>query len=60
MMIVMALTSSASSGLAAGFGAYVCLTAIHGEAREVDPRMWAVSAAFVLYCAADYIQLRVK
>jgi AGZA family xanthine/uracil permease-like MFS transporter len=59
-MIVMPLTYSITNGIAAGFVAYVFLKAIHGKAREVHPLMWAVSAAFVLYFAADYIQILVK
>jgi AGZA family xanthine/uracil permease-like MFS transporter len=59
-MIVMPLTYSITNGIAAGFVAYVFLKALHGKTREVHPLMWAVSAAFVLYFAADYIQILVK
>ena len=59
-MIVMPLTYSITNGIAAGFVAYVFLKALHGKAREVHPLMWLVSAAFVLYFAADYIQILMK
>lgn len=59
-MIVMPLTYSITNGIAAGFVAYVFLKALHGKAREVHPLMWLVSAAFVLYFAADYIQVLLK
>jgi AGZA family xanthine/uracil permease-like MFS transporter len=60
VMIVMPLTYSITNGIAAGFVAFVFLKVLHGKAREVHPLMWAVSAAFVLYFAADYIQILIK
>jgi AGZA family xanthine/uracil permease-like MFS transporter len=59
-MIVMPLTYSITNGIAAGFVAYVFLKLVTGKAREVHPLMWVVSAAFVLYFAADYIQILTK
>ena len=60
VMIVMPLTYSITNGIAAGFVAYVFLKALHGKAREVHPLLWLVSVAFVLYFAADYIQILIK
>jgi AGZA family xanthine/uracil permease-like MFS transporter len=59
-MIVMPLTYSITNGIAAGFVTYTFLKVLHGKAREIHPLMWVVSAAFVLYFAADYIQILVK
>jgi AGZA family xanthine/uracil permease-like MFS transporter len=59
-MIVMPLTYSITNGIAAGFVTYTFLKLLHGKWREIHPLMWLVSAAFVLYFAADYIQILVK
>jgi AGZA family xanthine/uracil permease-like MFS transporter len=59
-MIVMPLTYSITNGIAAGFVTWTFLKALHGKWHEVHPLMWVVSAAFVLYFAADYIQILIK
>lgn len=59
-MIVMPLTYSITNGIAAGFVTYTFLKVLHGKWREIHPLMALVSLAFVLYFAADYIQILIK
>ncbi|GAA4612154.1 NCS2 family permease [Saccharopolyspora hordei] len=54
-IVVMPFTYSIANGIGAGFISYVLLRVFTGKVRTVHPLMWVVSAAFVLYFAADPI-----
>ncbi|MCA1229728.1 NCS2 family permease [Saccharopolyspora sp. 6M] len=54
-IVVMPFTYSIANGIGVGFICYVLLHAATGRVRQVHPLMWVVSAAFVLYFAADPI-----
>ncbi len=47
-IIMMPLTSSIANGFAFGFVSYVLLKALTGRARQVNPVMWIVAAAFLV------------
>ena len=55
--IVMPLTFTITTGIAAGFITYVFLKTVRGRAAEVHPLMWVASLAFVLYFAIPWIQM---
>jgi AGZA family xanthine/uracil permease-like MFS transporter len=48
-IVLMPFTYSISTGIGAGFIAYVLIKAVRGRAREVAPLMWGAAALFVLY-----------
>ncbi len=50
-IIMMPLTSSIANGFAFGFVSYVLLKALTGRARQVNPVMWIVAAAFLVNLA---------
>jgi adenine/guanine/hypoxanthine permease len=55
-MIVMPLTFTITTGIAAGFVTWVFLKVAMGKAREVHPLMWLVAIAFVLFFAIPWLQ----
>jgi AGZA family xanthine/uracil permease-like MFS transporter len=54
--IVMPLTFTITTGIAAGFVTYVFLKVVRGRAAEVHPLMWIASIAFLVYFALPWIQ----
>jgi adenine/guanine/hypoxanthine permease len=48
-VVLMPFTYSISTGIGAGFIAYVVLKVARGKAREVRPLMWLAAALFVVY-----------
>jgi len=54
-MILMPLTYDITVGIGAGFIAWTLIKVIRSKASEVHPLMWAVSVAFVIYFAKDWI-----
>jgi AGZA family xanthine/uracil permease-like MFS transporter len=54
--IVMPLTFTITTGIAAGFVTYVFLKLIRGRAGEVHPLLWVVAAAFLLFFAVPWLQ----
>jgi adenine/guanine/hypoxanthine permease len=52
----MPLTYDISVGIGAGFIAWTLIKVVRGKLTEVHPLMWAVSVAFVIYFAKDYIE----
>jgi len=57
--IVMPLTFTITTGIAAGFVTYVFLKLVRGRAGEVHPLMWLASIAFLVYFALPWIQILV-
>lgn len=55
-LIVMPLTFTITTGIAAGFVTFVFLKVAKGRASEVHPLMWVAAIAFVLFFAAPWIQ----
>jgi AGZA family xanthine/uracil permease-like MFS transporter len=55
-LIVMPLTFTITTGIAAGFVTFVFLKVVKGRASEVHPLMWVAAIAFVLFFAAPWIQ----
>jgi adenine/guanine/hypoxanthine permease len=55
-MIVMPLTFTITTGIAAGFVTWVFLKAVRGRIGEVHPLMWVVAIAFVLFFAIPWLQ----
>jgi AGZA family xanthine/uracil permease-like MFS transporter len=55
-MILMPLTYDISVGIGAGFIAWTLIKVVRGKLTEIHPLMWAVSAAFVIFFAKDYIE----
>jgi AGZA family xanthine/uracil permease-like MFS transporter len=55
-LIVMPLTFTITTGIAAGFVTYVFLKIVTGRAREVHPLLWVVAIAFVVFFAAPWVQ----
>ncbi len=47
-IIMMPMTSSIANGFAFGFVSYVLLKVFTGKARQVNPVMWVVAAAFLV------------
>ncbi|HSK93319.1 MAG TPA: NCS2 family permease [Candidatus Angelobacter sp.] len=54
--IVMPLTYTITTGIAAGFVAYVFLKVVRGRASEIHPLMWVTSIAFVLFFMVPWIE----
>jgi AGZA family xanthine/uracil permease-like MFS transporter len=55
-MILMPLTYDITVGIGAGFISWVFLKVVKGKVAEIHPLMWAVSIAFVIYFAKDWIE----
>ena len=55
--IVMPLTFTITTGIAAGFVTYVFLKTVRGRVSEIHPLMWVVSLAFLLYFALPWVQM---
>lgn len=55
-IVLMPFTYSISTGIGAGFIAYVLLKAVRGKARQVSPLMWGAAALFVIYFLRDPIE----
>ncbi len=55
-MILMPLTYDITVGIGAGFIAWVVIKVVKGKLGEIHLLMWAVSIAFVVYFAKDWIQ----
>jgi AGZA family xanthine/uracil permease-like MFS transporter len=55
-MIVMPLTFTITTGIAAGFVSYVFLKVVTGRARDVHPLLWVVAIAFVVFFAVPWLQ----
>jgi len=48
-LALMPFTYSITTGMGAGFLAWVLLKVIRGKARQVHPLLWGISVAFVIY-----------
>jgi AGZA family xanthine/uracil permease-like MFS transporter len=59
-MILMPLTYDITVGIGAGFISWVLIKIVRRKGREIEPLLWVVSAAFVIYFLADYIQTWVR
>jgi adenine/guanine/hypoxanthine permease len=55
-LIVMPLTFTITTGIAAGFVTYAFLKLVTGRAREVPLLFWIVAVAFLLFFAVPWIQ----
>ena len=55
-IILMPLTYDITVGIGAGFISWVLLKVVRGKLGEIHPLMWAVSIAFVVYFANNWIQ----
>ncbi len=56
-MILMPLTYDITVGIGAGFISWVLLKMVRGKMGDIHPLMWAVSIAFLVYFAKDWIQV---
>ena len=54
--VVMPLTFTITTGIAAGFVSYVFLKVVKGRAAEIHPLLWIVAAAFLLFFAVPWLQ----
>jgi adenine/guanine/hypoxanthine permease len=54
--IVMPLTFTITTGIAAGFVTYVFLKTVRGRAGEVHPLMWLTAIAFVLFFMVPWLE----
>jgi len=54
-IVLMPFTYSIVNGVGAGFVSWVVIKTFQGKAREIPLVMWVVSAAFVVYFAAEPI-----
>jgi len=54
-IILMPLTYSITVGIGAGFVMHSIIKVVKGKASEIEPVMWLVSAAFVIYFAQDLL-----
>jgi AGZA family xanthine/uracil permease-like MFS transporter len=54
--IVMPLTFTITTGIAAGFVTYVFLKVVRGRGGEVHPLLWLVAIAFLLYFAVPWLE----
>ncbi|HEX2221209.1 MAG TPA: NCS2 family permease [Candidatus Limnocylindria bacterium] len=54
--IVMPLTFTITTGIAAGFVTYVFLKLVRGRAGEIHPLLWVVAIAFLLFFAVPWLQ----
>ena len=59
-MILMPLTYDITVGIGAGFISWVVIQVVRGKARGVNILMYAVSIAFVVYFASEWIQTLLK
>ncbi len=57
---LMPFTYSITTGIGAGFVAFVFIKVIRGKARELHPLMWGIAAAFILYFAQGVIATFLK
>ncbi|MFN0281745.1 MAG: NCS2 family permease [Kineosporiaceae bacterium] len=55
-IVLMPFTYSITTGIGAGFVAYVLLKAVRGKASQVHPLMWGASALFAVYFAIDPVK----
>jgi AGZA family xanthine/uracil permease-like MFS transporter len=55
-LIVMPLTFTITTGIAAGFITYVFLKTVRGKAREIHPLLWLVTIGFVIFFAVPWLQ----
>jgi AGZA family xanthine/uracil permease-like MFS transporter len=55
-IILMPLTYDITVGIGAGFISWVLLKVVRGKLGEIHPLMWAVSIAFLVYFANNWIQ----
>lgn len=55
MIVLMPFTYSITTGMGAGFVAYVVIKLILGKAKDVHPLLYGVAAAFLLYFAQGMI-----
>ncbi|HAM43769.1 MAG TPA: permease [Propionibacteriaceae bacterium] len=55
MIVLMPFTYSITTGMGAGFIAYVVIKLILGKAKDVHPLLYGVAAAFLLYFAQGMI-----
>ena len=56
-IILMPLTYDITVGIGAGFVSWVFLKVVRRKFAEVHPLMWAISLAFVVYFAKDWIEI---
>jgi len=54
--IVMPLTFTITTGIAAGFVTYVFLKVVRGRASDIHPLLWVVAVAFLLFFAVPWLQ----
>jgi adenine/guanine/hypoxanthine permease len=54
--VVMPLTFTITTGIAAGFVTYVFLKTVRGRAGEVHPLMWLTAIAFVLFFMVPWLE----
>jgi AGZA family xanthine/uracil permease-like MFS transporter len=59
-MILMPLTYDITVGIGAGFITWVLLKVVRGKLDQIHPLMWAVSIAFLVYFANNWIQTIIK
>jgi AGZA family xanthine/uracil permease-like MFS transporter len=55
-LILMPLTYDITVGIGAGFITWVLIKAVRRKWAAIDPLMWLVAVAFVIYFLSDYIQ----
>jgi adenine/guanine/hypoxanthine permease len=55
-MILMPLTYDITVGIGAGFISWVLLKVVRAKMGEIHPLMWAISIAFLIYFAKDWIE----
>jgi len=59
VLVGVPLTFSIAAGIGFGVLGYVLVLVALGRAREIHPLMWLVAALFVLYFAADWLEVNV-
>ena len=59
-IILMPLTYDITVGIGAGFVSWVFIKVVKGKLGEIHPLMWAVSIAFLIYFAKDWIETIIK
>jgi len=55
-MVLMPLTYDIAIGIGAGFISWTFIKVIRGKLDQIHPLMWAVSVAFIVFFAKDWIQ----
>jgi AGZA family xanthine/uracil permease-like MFS transporter len=55
-MVLMPLTYDVAIGIGAGFISWTFIKVIRGKLDQIHPLMWAVSIAFIVFFAKDWIQ----